>query len=95
MPDIEIEILNSVIFKDSKFYNNVRKEIEEYRRQGATVGFEDFYIEDIKKISTHLYEVKVDQILLVTKEGNTEKTSAKVVYVVEIKGDNVGITSIK
>jgi hypothetical protein len=93
--DIDISVLDTMVFKDGELYRELEKELKEYRDQRAVVVFEDFYIAALKEVTGKLFEVTVEQIISVTVDGSAEEDNSKVIYVVEVRGDDIGIVDRK
>ncbi|MDT8716154.1 hypothetical protein IAI10_05760 [Clostridium sp. 19966] len=92
--DMNTSILDNVLLPNSVAYNEVKQEVQNYKKKNANVNFEDFEINNIKEKAADDYEVTVNQILAITENGGTSKQENKVIYKVKIAKNKVGIYEI-
>lgn len=92
--DMNISMLNNVLLANSDAYSQVKKEIEDYKKDNANVTFDNFSIDSIKKTASGDYEVTVDQSISITVGGSTKKQEGKAIYKVKISSKQTGIYEI-
>lgn len=89
--DAKFNVLDTVILKDSKFYKEIKAEVQKLKKNKTKLSFEEFYIEGIKKETGDTYKVTVAQILRKTVNGSEKTVQENVYYKVKVQGSKVGI----
>jgi hypothetical protein len=89
--DAKFDVLDTVIIKDSKFYKEIKAEVQKLKNNKTKITFEEFYIEGIKKETGDTYKVTVVQTLRKTDNGSSKTAQENVYYKVKVQGSKVGI----
>jgi hypothetical protein len=89
--DAKLDVLDTVIIKDSKFYKEIKAEVQKLKKNKTKIEFEEFYIEGIKKETDDTYKVTVTQTLRKTADGTVKTVQENVYYKVAVKDNKVGI----
>jgi hypothetical protein len=89
--DAKFDVLDTVILKDSKFYKEIKAEVQKFKNNKTKITFEEFYIEGITRETGDTYKVAVVQTLRKTDNASSKTVQENVYYKVKVQGSKVGI----
>ncbi len=90
-----IEVLEQLIIKDSDFYNEIKKQLDSYKKDNTTINFTSFLIQDTNYLGNQQFDIKVSQELEETKAGKSNTKKQTAVYRVIVSKNKIGIISVK
>lgn len=90
-----IDVLGQLIVKDSPFYNEIKKQLDSYKKDKVTIQFTNFALLEINYVGNEEFDISVSQELVETKAGSSNTKKQNVVYRVKSSKDKTGIISAK
>lgn len=90
-----MEVLEQLIIKDSDFYNQTKKQLDNYKKDKVTIQFTDFTLQDVNYVGNQQFDIKISQELVENKAGNSTSKKQSVVYRVISSEAKTGIISAK
>lgn len=87
-----IDVLeDDIIIKDSDFYNEIKKQLESYKKDGISIQYTNFLIQDVNYLGNNEFDITVSQELVENKGGKSTTKNQTVVYRVLSSQDSIGI----